>query len=154
MNRILLLIVVIAIQLFGWASCKNTNDCCVLVDTDVQIHYINQQGENLINSSDEFDESKIKVYFKNGTEYEYIYQGNLDNPNMHFINTDSNGNVILTVFPSNYYVDDRSTTLIELNKNITDTLVCEFHLSGNNVICKNAWLNGIEMNNRFLEIEK
>ncbi len=73
---------------------------------------------------------------------------------MHRIDEDENGNLILTVFPSNYYESNQSTTLIELNQNVVDTLVCEFELGSNREICKRAWLNGIEMVNRFIEIEK
>ena len=92
--------------------------------------------------------------YKNGNEFEYVFNGNLNYPNMHYVEEDSNGNLILSIFPSNYYEVNLSTTLIELNDNVIDTLVCEFELDGNKEICKQAWLNGMEMNNRFLEIKK
>ncbi len=150
-----IVIAFIGIVLIGFSSCeKNSDDCCTIIDVDVRIHYQTQAGENLINSSAEFDESKIKIYYKNGNEFEYIFKGNLDYPNMHYVEEDSNGKMILSIFPSNYYEGNLSTTLIELNDNVTDTLVCEFELDGNKEICKQAWLNGIEMNNRFLEIKK
>ena len=67
---------------------------------------------------------------------------------------DENGNLILTVYPSNYYDGNQSTTLIELNSEISDTLVCEFELTSNSTICKTAWLNGVEMKNRFIKVKK
>lgn len=136
------------------SGCKEKTDCCVIIDTDVQIHYQNQSGENLINSSSDFDESNIKIYYKNGDEFEYIYKSNLDYPNMHRLNQDANGNLILTIFPSDYYEDNRSTTLIALNPGVVDTLVCEFELGSNSQICTQAWLNGMKMNDRYIEIEK
>lgn len=136
------------------SSCNKKTDCCAIIDVDVQIHYKNALGESLINSVDDFNESNIKVYYKNGNEFEYIFQGNLDYPNMHRVGEDENGNVILTVFPSNFYEGNQSTTLIELNENVSDTLVCEFDLEGSREVCTGAWLNGIEMNNRYIEVEK
>ena len=150
-----ILIVLLEILIIGLSSCaKDSDDCCTIIDVDVHVHYQTQAGENLINSSPEFDESNIKIFYKNGNEFEYIFKGNLDYPNMHHVRTNNNGNLILTIFPSNYYEGNLSTTLIELNDNVTDTLVCEFELDGNNEICTQAWHNGIEMSNRFLEVKK
>ncbi|MFK7978948.1 MAG: hypothetical protein AB8G86_03110 [Saprospiraceae bacterium] len=148
------LILIFGILILGISSCDNKTDCCTIIDVDVQILYKNQLGENLINSDANFSESNIKVYYKNGNEFEYIYDGNLDSPNMYRMDEDANQNLILTIFPSNYYVGDQSTTLIELNPNVVDTLVCEFELDNNREICKRAWLNGVEFDNRFIEIEK
>lgn len=52
------------------------------------------------------------------------------------------------------YEGNQSTTLIALNPETVDTLVCEFGLGSNREICKKAWLNGVEMNNRYLEVKK
>ena len=148
-------ILLFGIWLIGFSSCaRNSDNCCAIIDVDVQIHYQTQSGENLLNSSDEYDESKIKIYYKNGEDFEYIFKGNLDYPNMHYVHEDGNGSLILTIFPSNYYEGNQSTTLIELNENVTDTLVCEFELDSNREICKQAWFNGIEVNNRFIEVKK
>lgn len=150
----LISILITVILTFGIFSCDKKTDCCTIIDVDVQIFYKNKAGENLINSNDEFDESNIKVYYKNGDEFEYIFKGNLDYPNMHRIDKNGSGSLILTVYPSNYYAGNLSTTLIELNPSVVDTLVCEFEIETNREICKRAWLNGIEMNNRYIEIEK
>ncbi|MBK7243778.1 MAG: hypothetical protein IPH98_07950 [Saprospiraceae bacterium] len=50
--------------------------------------------------------------------------------------------------------ENRSTTLIALNKAIVDTLVCEFDFNNNNTILKQAWLNGVEIKNRYIEVTK
>ena len=147
-------ILVLGMLIIGNVGCDKETDCCTIIDVDVQILYKNELDQNLINSNTDFEESNIKVYYKNGNEFEYIYKGNLASPNMHRIDEDENGNLILTIFPSNYYESNQSTTLIELNQNVVDILVCEFELGSNREICKRAWLNGIEMVNRFIEIEK
>ena len=153
-NNLRNLTLILGILLLGIISCEKKTNCCTIIDTNVQILYKNELGENLINSNSDFEESNIKVYYKNGNEFEYIYRGNLDSPNMYRIDEDENGNSILTIYPSNYYEGNQSTTLVELNQNVVDTLVCEFELDDNREICKGAWLNGIEMNNRFLEVQK
>lgn len=135
-------------------SCTNQSNCCTIVDINNRIHYQNSLGENLINSSSEFDESKIKIYYKNGDKYDYALNGQLDHPNMHFVYSDSNDNLILTIFPSRIYEGTNSTTLIELNENVVDTLFCEFNFDNNNIICTNSWLNGVSMDNRFIEVRK
>lgn len=45
---------------------------------------------------------------------------------------------------------NQSTTLIELNPNIVDTLIGEFELESNREVCKRAWLNGLELTDRFI----
>lgn len=147
-------ILIPGILLLGFIGCTKKTDCCTIIDVNIQILYKNESGGNLINSTTEFDASNIKVYYKNGNEFEYVYNGNLDAPNRHRIDEDGNGNLILTVYPSNYYEGNQSTTLIELNPNVVDTLVGEFELESNREICKKAWLNGVELENRFIEIEK
>jgi len=150
----LVAILIIGALLTGISSCDKKEDCCTIVDVDVQIYYKNESGKNLINSIDDFKESNVKVYYKKGDKFEYIFKGNLDYPNMHRVDDDGNGRLILTVYPSNYYEGNQSTTLIELNPSIVDTLVCEFELGSNREICKRAWLNGIEMSNRYIEMVK
>lgn len=142
--------IIIGLYLF---SCNKQKVCCDLIDIDVKIHYQDTSGNNLINTSASFNSSNIKIYFKNGDQYEYAFKSNLDNPNF-FSVVNINSKEILTVFPSNYYEQNRSTTLIELNSTITDTLICEFDLSKNNTILKQAWLNGIEIKNRYIEVKK
>jgi len=138
----------------GISSCDNGSECCEIIDTAVSIHYKNDLGENLINSQTEFDESNIRIYYKNGDEFEYIYNSNLDAPNMFSLYEDGEGNLILKVFQSNFYDGTQSTTLIELNPNVVDTLVGQFDLSESREVCTSASINGIEMTDRFIEIVK
>jgi len=139
---------------FLWIGCDSESNCCTIIDTEVYLHYQNQEGENLINSDTGFDENNIKIYYKEGEEYKYVRNDNLDYPNMYILDEDSENRLILTVFPSDIYEQNRSTTLIELNSEITDTLISEFDLDGNNSVFKRGWLNGVEIIDRFIEIKK
>lgn len=136
------------------SACKDQDDCCVIIETAVQISYVNDQGENLLNSSTEFDESKIRIYYKKEDSFEYAYDGNLDAPNMYSIYYDQDSMQLLKVFPSNHYDGNFSTTLIEFNETTVDTLYCEFELGDSKEICIGAWLNGVEMPDRFLTVVK
>ncbi len=147
-------ILILCLIIVGVVSCENKSDCCVVVDRNVSIHYQTQSGDNLINSTEEYNESNFRIYYKNGEEYEYINRGNLSHPKMYKVDEGEDGKLIMTIFPSNYYEGKLSTTLIKLIENVVDTLVCEFSLGENREVCTNAWLNGIEMDNRFIEVKK
>lgn len=147
-------ILLLGLFILSFISCDNHENCCTIVDVDVSFHYIDKTGNNLINSNSEFDASKIKIYYKNKEKFEYINRGNLDNSKMYSLHEDETKNLILTVFPSDYYEGKQSTTLIELNPNVVDTLLCEFDLQSNRTVCKRAWLNGQEMQNRYIEVQK
>ncbi|MDO8365974.1 MAG: hypothetical protein Q7T20_04190 [Saprospiraceae bacterium] len=149
-----LLTLILLLPLLALWGCDKRNNCCTVIDTAVQIYYKNTDGENLINSSEAFRQENIRIYYKNGVEYEYVYNGNLDAPNMHYVEEDKDGKKILTIFPSNYYNDNFSISLIELNEITVDTLLCEFAITNNSEICKNAWLNGTLLQNRYIEIAK
>jgi hypothetical protein len=148
-----LVFILSALSLTFFWGCSKKVDCCTVVDVAVQIHYQNQVGENLLVQGSAFDPSYIKVFFKNGDTFEYVNTGNLDYPNSHFVE-DTGGKKLLTVFPSNHYEGNWSTTLIVLNEVVRDTLLCEFALSDNKEICKRAWLNGVELQSRFIAVKK
>lgn len=148
------LILITGILILGMTSCDKKPDCCTIIDVDVQILYKNQSGENLINSHPDFEETNIKIYYKDGNDYKYAYNGNLDAPNMYRMDENTDGDLLLTIYPSYHYVDNQSTTLIELNPTVVDTLICEFELDSNREVLKKAWLNGMELNGRFIEVQK
>lgn len=133
--------------------CNKKSDCCTLIDVDLRIFYQDSSGHSLINSNPFFQASNIQIYFKNEDQFEYAFDSNLDYPNHFYVET-IQSKEILRLFPSNYYKENRSTTLIALNKTIVDTLVCEFDLNNNDTILKQAWLNGIEIKNRYIEVKK
>ncbi|MEM9547344.1 MAG: hypothetical protein AAGA77_15300 [Bacteroidota bacterium] len=62
------------------------------------------------------------------------------------------GRLILNVYPSYFYEENQLTTLIKLNDDITDTLICTFDLSNGNEILENGWLNGKELTGRFIQV--
>ncbi len=150
MKNLIHLIIPLVITL---ACNQSGKDCCVSIETHVDILYVDSTGNSLIDGSPEYPAENIRIYYKNGEEYEYIFQGNLDQPNMHYV-LESSGHKILRIFASNYYEGNFSETLVELNEQTTDTLLCEFDLGTNYEICTKVWHNGTEMPGRYFEIVK
>ncbi len=154
MNRVALLI---SGLVFFLSACEKGGDqpiCCTNIDTKIVIHYTDASGEDLINSSEQYAEDKIKVYYKKDGVFEYAFQGNLDFPNMYFVDEDLNGDLQFHLFPSNEYDGNFSETLIEFNGVESDTIRAEFQLDGNNEICTRVWYNGVEMDGQEFEIVK
>ncbi|MDF1694799.1 MAG: hypothetical protein P1U56_03170 [Saprospiraceae bacterium] len=140
----------IAIGIMGY-SCSD-NSCCTSIDVTVGIRYQNSDGEFVINNSDEYNESSIKLYYKNGDEFEYFYNGNLTYSKGYRIDTASDSSQVLTIFPSYYYEESQSTTVIELNENHIDTLRCEFDLSDNSEVVTSVWFNGVKQEGRIFTV--
>jgi len=121
-------------------------DCCTNVDTAIFIHYQNELGEDLIDSDENHGQDQIRIYFKEGNEFVYAYDNQLDSPN-HYEVIDMDDQLLLRLFPSDQYEGNFSTTLIELNETKIDTVLAEFEFV-NGVQCKKVWVNGIEMDGR------
>ncbi|MFZ1703955.1 MAG: hypothetical protein WAT79_06385 [Saprospiraceae bacterium] len=60
----------------------------------------------------------------------------------------------MIVSPSHFFDSIQSTTLIELNPNVIDTLVCEFDLIDINKYISKAWLNGKPINHGYEVVVK
>ncbi len=147
MTRYLSLVLLIFIL-----SCDSENsvDCCTNIDTELSIHYINEAGENLVNSTEEFDQANIRIYFKDGEIFKYAYNNRLDLPNYHQV-IDIDDQLVIRLFPSDLYEGEFSTTLIELTANLVDTIVTQFEFT-NGVQAKKVWVNGKEMDHRHFTL--
>ncbi|GAA4841862.1 hypothetical protein GCM10023331_28570 [Algivirga pacifica] len=133
-------------------ACKDEPVCCVNIDTQIGLHYMNREGKNLLDFAEHYQKEDIKVYYKKGDEFEYVYNGNLDAPNMHHVYYTPDSALILAVYASDYYEGETSTTLISFNETVFDTLYCEFDIQDNGVSIKKAWLNGVAIEEQFMEI--
>ncbi|MBL0237453.1 MAG: hypothetical protein IPQ02_12790 [Saprospiraceae bacterium] len=74
---ILLLLVIVC--------CNKKSDCCTFIDVDLRIFYQDSSGHSLINSNPSFQASNIQIYFKNGDQFEYAFDSNLDYPNHFYV---------------------------------------------------------------------
>ena len=119
-------------------STKSTKD--VIVDEATIIGYKNVLGQDLLDTATQnhFSTDNIHVYYLiNGIKTEVNYPG-LDYPHNFFISKDNSLNQnFLTIFL------ETDTTLLELNKNITDTITCVIEKSNSSMIVRKVWYNGI-----------
>lgn len=145
------LLLVLALVLFSCDKEEPVN-CCVNIDTQLMVHYMNALGENLIDSDDQYDRSQIKIYFKDGDDYRYAYNNLLDLANYHKV-LDVDDQLVIQLFPSDIYEGNYSTTLIEINENLVDTLVTEFEFV-NGVQAKRVWVNGEEASSRNIALSR
>ena len=62
-GTIVVSLLILGLLIFG---CEKKNNCCVIIDTAVQIFYKTPSGDNLINSTADFQASNIKYTTKMG----------------------------------------------------------------------------------------
>ena len=136
-----ILIIFIVITFLFSMSCNKCGGKATVVDTGVEITYVNNKGEDLLNvaTPGHFSADSIHIYnVVKGIKKE-VYNSHYDIPrNFVIIKNDSLHKYFLRIFP------DVDTTLLELNENTTDTITCEFAKSYcNNQIVTKVWYNGI-----------
>jgi hypothetical protein len=119
-------------------SCKLESPNQVVIDNKVDIYYINSLHEDLLDTavSGSFTPDSIHLYnVVSGVKMEV--NNRADYPHNFFVyNNEEFKKYVLRVFLE---VD---TTLLELNRNITDTITCVFDRSENNFIIRKVWYNG------------
>jgi hypothetical protein len=119
-------------------GCKLESPNNVVIDNKVDIYYINNLYEDLLDTSvsGSFTADSIHLYnLVKGVKKEVINRS--DYPGNFFIyRNDAQQKYVLRVFLE---VD---TTLVELNRNITDTITCIFDRSPDIFIISKVWYNG------------
>lgn len=128
-------------------------ECCAIVDNQIDIEYIDESGASLFQTDTNYNPDQIKIYYEGSNGYEYMYNPSLDLPRYYSVDS-SFGKVIIRLEPSFYYSGNKSTTLIQLSDNDTDTLIGQFKLEGNSTYLEKVWYNGNVAANRYLVVRK
>lgn len=119
-------------------SCKLEWPSEVVIDNKVDIYYINGRNEDLLDTAvnGSFTADSIHLYnVVRGVKKEVYNRA--DYPHNFFIyKNEELQKYVLRVFLE---VD---TTLLELNRHITDTLTCLFERPDNDFIIRKVWYNG------------
>jgi hypothetical protein len=136
MKKRLHLFIFILVIIAGGCKLESPNE--VIIDNSVDISYINNMHEDLLDTAVNagFKADSIHLYnVVNGVRNEV--NNRADYPQNFFIYKNEDFNkFVLRVFLE---VD---TTFLELNRNITDTIVCAFNKSTYSFIIKKVWYNG------------
>jgi len=128
--------------IFFVINCKKEQGKGAIVEIGVEIVYKNNLGEYLLDPTipNHFSLNDMHVYnVQNGKKIERYYPM-LDNPRMLAIFKDT------TSKPIKYGLDvacEVDTTLLALNQNVTDTIVCSIDKSNGNTIVRKVWYNGV-----------
>lgn len=142
MKRIIVILCVVVTITIG---CKKDPNSSVVVNTFVDIYYLNSSDQYLLNNStpNHFDADSFIVYNVTNNVKTVVDYPNLDWPNDFAVLSDSLKNNFLRV------VLQTDTTLLTLSKNITDTITCIIYKSEGNTLIKNISYNGVSENQRF-----
>ena len=154
MKQVLFLTLLMAL----FVTCKKDQLCdCVPppVDARIDILYKDQSGQSLINSTPEFSDSNIIIFYKKNGFFENAYDAHMSDPEKYSIRKNEKGEIVVSITPSYYYFDGNfSETMVELNPETRDIIRCEFMLSDNGRTCKNVWFNDQKMDSTAFEIIK
>lgn len=139
MKKIFLLIAVIIIA--GCSTEDDERDCCTIIDTGVSIKYVNEDGENLLETEGGLTEADITIYHKIDNEWIRYYEGNLDSPKG-ISTVEREDGTYLVVFPSTTIIENNYTeTKIEFSESDFDVLKAEIDKRNSNEVVTKVWYN-------------
>lgn len=139
MKKVLLLVA--ATLITACSTEKDEKICCTIIDTEVSIKYINEDGQNLFEIEDGLTADEITIYHKINDEWIEYYKGNLDHPKGIFVVEREEGS-FLKIFPSSTIVEDTySETKIEFSESDSDVLRTEIEKKNSNEIVTKVWYN-------------
>jgi len=130
------LLLLISVLIAG--SCKLESPKRVIIDNKVDIYYKNSSNEDLLDTAvtSSFTADSIHLYnVVAGVKKEVNNRADYPHNFLIYKNEDLQ-KYVLSVFVE---VD---TTLLELNRNITDTITCAIEISEENFIIRKVWYNG------------
>ncbi len=120
--------------------CGSENDCCTLIDVQVKIDYRDTELNSQLEKDDLLDPDQIKLYHMIDGDWEYYYQGNLDNASgVEVIEGDPR---VLSIMPSLTVSDGYSETKIQFSEDDFDVLKTGIRISGNSTVVTKVWYNG------------
>lgn len=128
-------------------ACEKENIGYTIVDTDIDLSVVNQEGVDLL-SNGTIVESKVKTFHLIEGEFVEYFEDHLDAPRgLLFVEEEREGHHFIRLFPSDKMVDKKSVTIIDwgLEEYPQDTLVATFALSRNAKVCTSVALNGEEV---------
>jgi hypothetical protein len=119
-------------------GCKLKSPAEVIIDNNVNIYYINNLQEDLLDTAIRgcFTPDSIHLYnVVHGIKKEVNNRADYPHNFVVLRNEDIQKNVLIVFL-------EVDTTYLELNKNITDTIVCAFDRSEDRFIIRKVWYNG------------
>lgn len=128
----------LCILLFSCSS-SDPDNCCTIIDTAVKIKYVNENGENLLETEEPLEISDITVFHKVNSKWEEYYEGNLDHPKglMELeMNEEKYLGVSVSISTDN---DSISETKLRFPNGDEDIIRTKLNLNANNIIITKLW---------------
>ena len=141
-----------SIMLLCLFSCERSNNCCTIIDVDVNLTVQNQQGQNLLASPVLFTKSNIETYHVINGQTQLFNQPNLD-ADKGFLMIDGAKGKEIRVFPYFNKTEKFSRTLIKFGNTKIYTIDCEFNFSGPSVLLQKVWFNGVLKSPSFVIVK-
>ncbi|SFG95290.1 hypothetical protein [Pedobacter insulae] len=140
------LVIVMVLPLLFNSSCKKEK--ATILSAMVEILLVNQQSQNLLNSSIVLHENNIDIYFVKDGQPILFNQSNLSASKGFLIKPlDGLSDIGLKVYPYTGTPETNNTeypiTLIKLGDFGTDTIKCEILNGENSKVISKVWYNGI-----------
>lgn len=128
------------VAVIGLLGCTS-NDCCTVVDTQINLQYLDSNSTDWFLLHPEENPNNLRVYYLKNGRYELVDEVNQDHRYGYSVATGS-ASTRFTLFPSHYYTENTSTTVVELPQVFSDTLVGQFHLKDTQEKLEKLWVNG------------
>ena len=125
-------------------SCKNDDeDCCTIVDTNIIIKFVDQNGKNLLNDVEGgIEPAGIVLYYKVNGQWEEYFESNLDAPKG-YLTTEESGDAFFVLYTDPSYSENNNAEIkIQFTETLSGILKAEFNQSGGNLICTKVWYDG------------
>ncbi len=138
MKSLLYLIIILFL-----VNCKSDNENqSVDIDTGLSISIVNNEGIDLLNPNDSssIKEKNIKLFYLINGEKEEFFDADLDSPKGFGIYKDVDSYKI-DIMPYIGNSNQITTTFIELEKGVLDTIKCKIEKTENRVLCSKVWFN-------------
>jgi len=135
----IILFLIIGISL---AACSNEDDCCINIDVGISVKYLNEEGDNLFEIENGYNESDVTIYHKINGEWNEYYEANLDYPKGITLIDREDGKYLM-IFPNTRLVDNNSETKIEFSNTDFDIIKTEIDNSNSNTIVTKVWYNDV-----------
>jgi hypothetical protein len=137
MKKLLLLLFIGAL----FYSCNKNEECCTIIDVGIFVKYLDDEGTNILDTTEGIASDSIKLFYKKNGEWQYYFNGNMDY-SKGFKVIEMEGENYLKLFPSDGYFDDvYSETKIAYTNSDFDVLKCEFYFQNSNTFCVKIWVN-------------
>lgn len=137
----------LSLGVFLLVSCEKKS--ADVKSNSVDVTVLNQQGQNILTAPAVYDKSNIEVYNVISGQAQLVNVPNLAADKGFLLLDKGTGKEIIRVVLNYDPTKSTALTLIKFGNTKIDTIKGEFTFSGNTVLLKKVWFNGVEKSSVF-----